>query len=194
MRLDCINGDLQGQQSDIYPIFESTWSTVKELPNIKVLSTLTGYNRDYGRYPYGDYKTNNEFLLFPVSNEDFRLPNKDRVLGVIKNTSIKGYSFNNFFGKDDELILDFIGGDPILVVGNESRNFINAYHPIEGSNYTLLRNQFPNILEDDSGNIFNVFGEVSSGPNPDLRLSQPKSFIGYWFAWAAFYPDIFLIE
>jgi hypothetical protein len=192
MRLDCINGELQGQQVNTFALLESTWATVKNLDNIKVLSAETGFNRDYGRYPYGDYKTNNDFLLFPVSNEDSRLPNKDRVLGVIKNETVKGYSFDDFFGKDDELIFDIIGGEQILVVGNNSKNFINAYYPRIGASYTLLRNQFPDILEDNLGNIYNVFGEVSSGPNPDYQLERPVSFIGYWFAWAAFYPDIII--
>jgi len=38
-------------------------------PDSKILSTDTGYNRDYLRYPYGDYYTNKQ-IIFPVSNQN----------------------------------------------------------------------------------------------------------------------------
>ncbi|MBE9192388.1 DUF3179 domain-containing protein [Gloeocapsopsis crepidinum LEGE 06123] len=40
-------------------------------PSSKILSTVTGYKRDYLRYPYGSYYTNNE-ILFPVRNQNQR--------------------------------------------------------------------------------------------------------------------------
>ncbi|PMB25558.1 DUF3179 domain-containing protein [Fischerella thermalis] len=40
-------------------------------PNSKILSTETGHKRDYLRYPYGSYYTNNE-ILFPVRNQNQR--------------------------------------------------------------------------------------------------------------------------
>ncbi|MBF2017275.1 MAG: DUF3179 domain-containing protein [Rivularia sp. T60_A2020_040] len=40
-------------------------------PNSKILSTETGHERDYLRYPYGSYYTNNE-ILFPVRNQNQR--------------------------------------------------------------------------------------------------------------------------
>ena len=40
----------------------------KAYPDTQVLSTETGYTRNYEHYPYGDYYTNNE-LIFPVENQ-----------------------------------------------------------------------------------------------------------------------------
>jgi hypothetical protein len=41
------------------PAFEMTWAKWKELhPDTLVLSRNTGQGRDYTRYPYGDYRTN----------------------------------------------------------------------------------------------------------------------------------------
>lgn len=40
-------------------------------PNSKILATETGHKRDYLRYPYGSYYTNNE-ILFPVRNQNQR--------------------------------------------------------------------------------------------------------------------------
>jgi hypothetical protein len=40
-------------------------------PDSKILSTDTGYNRNYQDYPYGSYYTNNE-VIFPVRNQEQR--------------------------------------------------------------------------------------------------------------------------
>ncbi|MDJ0732711.1 MAG: DUF3179 domain-containing protein [Nostocaceae cyanobacterium] len=40
-------------------------------PNSKILSTDTGYNRNYQRYPYGTYYTDNR-MIFPVRNQKVR--------------------------------------------------------------------------------------------------------------------------
>ena len=40
-------------------------------PNSQILSTRTGYNRDYFRYPYGTYDTDTN-LIFPVRNQNQR--------------------------------------------------------------------------------------------------------------------------
>ena len=40
-------------------------------PDSKILSTDTGYTRDYQRYPYGSYYTDGQ-IIFPVRNQDSR--------------------------------------------------------------------------------------------------------------------------
>ena len=42
---------------------------LKEYPDSQILSTKTGHNRDYQRYPYGSYYTNNQ-IIFPVRNQE----------------------------------------------------------------------------------------------------------------------------
>jgi len=41
---------------------------LEEYPESKILSTETGHNRDYFRYPYGSYNTN-ERIIFPARNQ-----------------------------------------------------------------------------------------------------------------------------
>lgn len=50
-------------------------------PDAQVLSENTGYSRDYGLSPYGDYDEN-EDLYFPVSVDDRRFPAKEIMLIV----------------------------------------------------------------------------------------------------------------
>ncbi|MCF6357917.1 MAG: DUF3179 domain-containing protein [Draconibacterium sp.] len=57
----------------------------------------TGYNRNYGNYPYGDYKENSA-LIFPVKYLDTRLHAKERVHAVIINENARVYRFEQFTG------------------------------------------------------------------------------------------------
>ncbi len=60
-----VNGELER-----VPSVKTTLGDWKEVhPNTKVLSTNTGHNRDYFKYPYGSYSTSDS-LLFPARNQD----------------------------------------------------------------------------------------------------------------------------
>jgi len=190
MRLDCVNGELQGSQTSTLPALETTWGTIKNLPNLSVMSTETGFQRNYNAYPYGDYRTNDNNIIFPVSNSDDRRGAKDRVLGVVEGGKVKTYSFESFAGAENKLVKDFFSGQELLVVGNQDKNFITAFYAESGREYEIVSNDFPSILSDNQGNTYDIFGKAVSGPESGQRLEQAPSFIGYWFAFAAFYPDL----
>lgn len=52
------------------------------------------------------------------------------------------------------------------------------------------KNKLPGIIEDNDGNVFDIFGFCISGPAKGSRLQPMNGFIAYWFAWAAFYPEV----
>ncbi len=192
MRLDCVGGKLITTKAVLFPVVETTWQTWMELyPDSDVVSTRTGYERPYGKYPYGDYKTNNDYILFPVSNSDSRVPNKERVHGVIGKNVTAIYRFGHF---PDEIrvVSDVLGDRRIVVVGSEQKNFIVSFYSDESASviYRGVQNQFPTVFEDNNGNSYDIFGEAINGPLKGQRLIPTDSYIGFWFAWAAFYPDL----
>ena len=70
-------GEYTGTILDLVSFQLITFKELKEkYPKAKVLSKDTGFNRSYGRYPYGDYLTN-DTLFFPVSVSDQRFPTKE---------------------------------------------------------------------------------------------------------------------
>jgi len=70
-------GDRTGEKLTIYPSQVLSFKVFKEKwPNGKVMSTNTGFGRNYDLYPYGDYN-NNDDIFFPISIEDTRLPSKE---------------------------------------------------------------------------------------------------------------------
>ena len=96
IRLDCVYGSKKGDKIEPIQLIETNWGTWQQMyPTTKVVSTNTGYTRNYGSYPYGAYKTS-DLLLFPVSIDDERLQKKEIVHGVIVNDDAKVYRFQHF--------------------------------------------------------------------------------------------------
>jgi len=198
MRLDCVQGKLQGEEIETYPVVETTWSTWKQLfPNSQVLNTSTGFNRSYGIYPYGDYKTSNR-TIFPVQPEDDRLHAKERVLGVIQNAEAKLYRFSAFGGKQVDVLQDEFNGESLVIFGSESENFIVAYKSTleDGTALTFdaIQEEGAIVAVDNEGTKWSVFGEAASGPRAGEQLLPTDSYIGYFFSWGAFYPNAEIVE
>ncbi|MGE0588677.1 MAG: DUF3179 domain-containing protein [Cyclobacteriaceae bacterium] len=195
MRLDCVNGELNSTPASVFQVIETTWSTWKAMyPQSKVASTETGFARTYGLYPYGSYRTNNDSFLFPFSPKDERLPNKERVLGVIVDNKAKAYRFTHFENGLD-LLLDSFNGKNLIIVGSKPDNFLMAFD-VSGSDIASLTFEVEKssgasiILKDNEGDLWDVFGEAVDGPRKGTKLKSVNSYIGYWFSWGAFYPGI----
>lgn len=195
--LQCVNGVLKGSHPSTYQLIETTWKTWKELyPDSRVVSEKTGFSRNYTNYPYGDYKTNNSRLLFPVSSMDDRLPAKERVLAVIVEDKSKVYRFDSFKG-DTKVLQDQFNEKEIIVIGNKAMSFMVAFsNNLNGSK--LQFQALPSIdksmiFRDNLDNKYNVFGEIIEGPNAGDRLLSTTSFMAFWFSVGAFYsnPQIF---
>lgn len=191
--LKSINGNLIGEEIKTVPIVETTWQTWKAMfPESTVVNTKTGFSRNYGIYPYGDYKTNNNKLLFPVSPMDTRLPEKERVLAVVVNDKSKVYQRGLFEG-GTKVITDQFENTDIVVIGNKEKNIIVAYeNSLDGSPRQFApatSTDAPAYFKDDLGNEYDVFGSVISGPDVGKRLLPTNSFMAYWFSIGAFYPN-----
>lgn len=191
--LKSVNGSLSGTQAKTYHLLETTWETWKTMyPSSKVVSRNTGHSRSYGRYPYGDYKVN-EGLIFPVSNNDNRLHAKKRVLSIIVDEKAKAYQFEKLT-EHNNLILDIFQETKIVVAGSTGANLMVAFKQklSDGTelNFQAVENQLPVILTDNEGNTWDVFGRAVNGPRKGQKLETIPQMMGYWFSFAAFYPEI----
>ncbi len=93
-----VNGPLKGQPVGLFPVVEMKWRAWRQIYRLpKVLSSNQGGGGfDYTEYPYGDYRTNNDYLAYPIAYDDDRLPRKERVHGVIVNEEAKVYRMESF--------------------------------------------------------------------------------------------------
>jgi len=197
MANECVNGELLNTPIQTRLMVETDWKTWKEMyPSSQVLTTDTGKNRNYGTYPYGNYRTSSN-LNFPISITDDRLHVKERVLGVLINGKAKAYQFEKFEGEDIDVIEDTFEGKELVIVGSEEKNFMVAFdRNFSGSMRTFspLQNELPAVMKDETGNKYDFFGKVIEGPNVGELLESPTNYIGYWFSWGTFYEDTEIYE
>ncbi len=209
MRLRSINGEMMGANSDVVQLVETTWGTWRKMyPDSKVLNTNTGFNRNYNIHVYGrDYTTNDLRILFPILNEDPRLNRKDRVHALIPNNAdessrVKAFYINDF-GNETKIVKDYfsISEDTalmqeFLIVGNNHLDLINAFRLTSQFEKELElapladESLLPAVMSDQHGNHWDIFGYAIIGPHKGTQLTEARSYTGYWYALADFYPNI----
>lgn len=92
-----VHGARRGERLTLRPFIEMPWELWQSIyPKASVLSSQTGFARDYTSYPYGDYRTNNDFIFSSILYLDDRLPAKERVFSVIVDGQAKVYRKTHF--------------------------------------------------------------------------------------------------
>ncbi len=189
LKLQCVNGPALGDEPILGDVVETTWGIWKKIyPNTKVLSLDTGFSRNYGTYPYGRYKTNDNYFIFPAKPTNNTLPNKERVYAIIDNGISKVYRFSNF--TNGNIIKETFQNNEYLIAGNE--NLINAFklsEPYSNLEFEYNFTDNESFFKDNEGNEWSIFGNAISGPRTGETLTISKSVVSYWFAIAAFYPN-----
>jgi hypothetical protein len=108
-----------GRTLKLLPSAMTTWSDWRARhPGTTVLSTETGFGRDYATSPYGPYFATDE-LMFPVEKRQRRsvprLKNKDPVVLVSVGGEMKAYAVKDLEAdaKGRGYVEDVVGGRPI---------------------------------------------------------------------------------
>jgi len=108
--MQAVAGPLKGERLTPVPLVHTSWGAWKvERPDTKVLSTETGFRRDYGQDPYAGYAGNSE-VYFPVSASSRRFHPKERVLGLAVDGRFKAYAFSELSRTGHEEISDSFAG------------------------------------------------------------------------------------
>lgn len=181
-----ITGELSGDSLDTIPFDVITWGDWKELhPDTLVLTTETGHIRSYATDPYGSYYTNPQ-ILFPVDNQDDRIPLKEIIVGFHQDGIFKAYKQSDV--ESNVVINDVVGNSPILVVSmfeGNSRIFDRMI------NDDVLDFTFEDglILDTNTKSVWNYDGKSISGALKGEQLSRLSINPGFWFSWISFHPD-----
>jgi uncharacterized protein DUF3179 len=112
-----ISGPLKGTRLESVPLTHTTWADWRRRhPRTEVLSTVTGFTRDYGTDPYAGYDRIQR-LMFEVENRDDRFPLKEWVLGVEVSGKAKAYPFSVLARAVDAKgeLTDIVGGKRLRV-------------------------------------------------------------------------------
>ncbi len=105
VKSESVSGPRRGQQFTALPLELTTWEDWRTRhPDTLVLSTKTGYRRDYSRSPYVGYFASPR-LMFDIRPKDHRLPSKTRVLGIWGPQSQRAYPIQAFSSSTEQVTL-----------------------------------------------------------------------------------------
>lgn len=108
-----IVGPLVGSELVAISIDTVVWGDWKDgHEDAEVLSQDTGFDRNYGRDPYGSYYEDS-FVWFPLEAEDDRIHSKTVVFGIEIDGVYKAYREDDLI--EDDLIEDVVGGVNIKI-------------------------------------------------------------------------------
>ncbi len=189
----CVNGEFIGKVPENVNLIETTWELWKrEYPNTLVLSDEQGLNRHYDIYPYGSYREDHDFFVFPVPNLDNRLPSKERIHALKIENRVKVFRFSDFSG--GKVVKRSILGKDILIVGNE--NIIQTF-VLNNEQKDLIfemGNSMDSFFMDNEGNQWSINGSAISGNRTGEKLEDTNSYMSFWFAVPAFHPNVELMS
>ncbi len=186
-----------------YPAIDIEWAGWLALhPDTRVVSSQTGRSYDYTTYPYGDYAGVHNFLTyFPQGEFDARRPPKDRVIGLpypggggiaFPFKSLQGLGTREIFQWEAE-------GRPVVLFWDAELKAAVVYEStVNGQPLSFFRlNRFVDgrFFDEDTGSEWSFEGAAIAGPLEGMRLRQvAEAYVSFWFAWATFVPDSFLVE
>jgi hypothetical protein len=116
IKAEAISGELRGTRLPQLHALHTTWSDwLRRHPNSRVLSTETGYRRDYDQSPYRGYETSPR-LYFQVANDapdDYH--RKALVLGVELDGAYKAYPFEELAASGRATLDDVIKDQSVTI-------------------------------------------------------------------------------
>ena len=116
LMMQAISGPSKGQRLTALPLTHTSWQAWRDRhPGTQVLSTDTGYARDYRRDPYAGY-AGSDALYFPVAAQSRRYHPKEQVLGIELNGQAKAYPFTELDRVGHAEIVDSLAGQRLKVV------------------------------------------------------------------------------
>ena len=97
----------------------------RDHPDSTIVTTDTGYFRDYGRNSYEAYQ-NGDKLMFPLVSRDDRLPDKTPIVGIKLGKMTRAYPVSRVIDSPDGRLLDTIGGGTVELVAEGGRDSVRV--------------------------------------------------------------------
>ncbi|MBT8398636.1 MAG: DUF3179 domain-containing protein [Gemmatimonadetes bacterium] len=182
-----------GSKLTMYPSIEMTWAGWLSLhPNTQVLGEIA-FERDFGRYPYGDYETRETFG-FPMPPSDGRRHQKERVLGVrTPDGGAIALPFGSLAAKGNLAAIAMnLGRDrvPSVVLWDESRQAAMAYQTRVGEQDLTFQTTGSGFRDLETESHWTVDGRAVDGTLAGTLLEPSgEAFVAFWGAWQAFHQD-----
>ena len=196
-----ICGTATGKALARVPLLVSTYDGWQSLhPDTKVLSSETGFPRNYGVDPYEDYARLDAPPLYRTpNNQDSRRLPKERVLGIPSDGAELAIPFPVLEVEDRTALNLTVGSRQVTVFWDKELGAVAAYEPMpewaEGyapptSGGLTFETHADGYVDAETGSVWSIEGVAVSGPAEGSRLTMLlDAVVAYWFAWATFNPE-----
>ncbi|MBW3578568.1 MAG: DUF3179 domain-containing protein [Actinobacteria bacterium] len=190
-----IDGPRRGDELEEFPVEWTTWGRWREAhPDTAVLSTETGYLRDYGSDPYGSYNPLGGYYeaesrrLFPVMHEDERFPAKEVFFGA--KVGDGRLAVRKSLVRDRRVVAASAPDGPVIFLYDPALDTGRAFlAQVDGQRLDLSPDSRDGTyLDATAGTRWNARGEAVDGPLAGRMLQRVLAYDVMWFSWVAFFP------
>ncbi len=178
-------------------VTEMTWRAWQERhPDTEVISSETGWDRDYTLYPYGDYENLDSPPFLPQSFDRSRQP-KERVVGIEgRDGGILALPFLELDRLGTRGVVNTeVDGEPFLVVWDRQAKSAVTFSRVPRNSMGAsgeplsFRLDTGRMFDNETGSEWDRTGLAVAGELVGSVLpGHPESMIAFWFAWSAFHP------
>jgi hypothetical protein len=177
-------------------------------PDGQVLSRHTGFDRPYGTNPYVGYDDPGEQPFLLDQRADRRLPPKERVLSLLGGARAVVVPFSRL-QREPVIDLDDGGGPVVAFYRRAVKSSLDAGRTVDsrdvgtatafdrrldGRSLTFSATGDGVFRDRQTGSSWDVTGVALSGPLAGRRLVPVRHDVQFWFAVAAFVPDVRILR
>lgn len=191
-------GPDRGTELTMVPSLETTWAAWRAMhPETEVVNADTDFDRDYTRYPYGDYRDlGNSTTLFPAPPHDPRRPPKEKLLGIPDGDGGIAFPFLELEAAGPTTVVRTrVRGQDVVVFWKTEARGAAAFRPVvaegpgQGDRLTFeVRDG--EIVDAETEGVWRLDGRAVEGSLAGARLEPvAEAYPAFWFAWDTFQPD-----
>jgi hypothetical protein len=190
-------GELSGAELDPLPSSTTTWADwLERHPDTLVLSTDTGFSRDYEVDPFVGFQPRIDAGQRPfpdaeASRRDDRLDDGAEVVGVVIEGEARAYAVGVL---GDAAINDEVAGIPLVVFssGDEPTGVVYDRR-VDGVELTFVHEEGA-YRDEQTGSIWALDGRAHEGELTGTQLEPVASRFSFWFAFNASFPEAEVID
>lgn len=188
-----VQGPLKGKQMKRLPVYQVQWADwVRLHPETTAVSgTPELRERPHGKGSFFGQKGTSKRLRATLHVFDERLAESELVFGLFKGAGqrAKAYPLGSIRKAGGIVQDDFDGQPVVLILNGESR--AGAYlRELDGSILSLQPvSRDPHRFQDQSGTLWDEWGEARSGPLRGRRLEPANGYVTEWYEWVNNFPN-----
>lgn len=197
-----IVGELAGTVLTPVPVSVISYGDfVRAFPTAEVLIEETGFSRDYGINPYGEYDALGSTPFLFNGTIDPRLDGLERVIGLAAGDKSLAVPFaalakpgvaNVEVGGEHLVVLWAPGTvsalDDSVISASDDVGAAVAYVPNGGGQeLTFVQVEPGSFRDNETGSTWDVTGLATAGSLAGQRMEVAVHTVHFWFAWAAFH-------